>query len=39
MNIGVVDLDPKPLSCIEKHYRRDKEVLAAFLDINNIRIK
>ncbi|PSN55213.1 hypothetical protein C0J52_00612 [Blattella germanica] len=32
MNVGVSDLDPKPLSCIEKHRKRDCEVLAACLE-------
>lgn len=33
MNVGVTDLDPKPLSCIEKHRKRDCEVLTACLDL------
>lgn len=33
MNVGVTDLDPKPLSCIEKHRKRDCEVLAACLEM------
>jgi hypothetical protein len=33
MNVGVTDLDPKPLSCIEKHRKRDYEVLTACLDL------
>uniref|UniRef100_A0A1B6DR31 Inositol-pentakisphosphate 2-kinase n=2 Tax=Clastoptera arizonana TaxID=38151 RepID=A0A1B6DR31_9HEMI len=28
-NIGVSDLDPKPLSCIEKHKKRDCDVITA----------
>lgn len=27
MNIGLSDVDPKPLSCIEKHYKRDQDVV------------
>lgn len=30
-NIGVSDLDPKPMSCIEKHRKRDCEILSACL--------
>ncbi|XP_033606508.1 inositol-pentakisphosphate 2-kinase isoform X2 [Cryptotermes secundus] len=33
MNVGVTDLDPKPLSCIEKHRKRDCEVLTACLEL------
>ena len=33
MNVGVTDLDPKPLSCIEKHRKRDSEVLSACLEL------
>lgn len=33
MNVGVTDLDPKPLSCIEKHRKRDNEVLTACLEL------
>lgn len=33
MNVGVTDLDPKPLSCIEKHRKRDYEVLTACLEL------
>ncbi|XP_054274148.1 inositol-pentakisphosphate 2-kinase isoform X2 [Macrosteles quadrilineatus] len=25
-NIGVSDLDPKPISCVEKHYQRDADI-------------
>lgn len=31
LNIGISDIDPKPLSCIGKHIKRDKEVLDAVL--------
>ncbi|XP_073999574.1 inositol phosphate kinase 1 isoform X2 [Rhodnius prolixus] len=31
LNIGISDIDPKPLSCIDKHIKRDKEVLDAVL--------
>ncbi|XP_021916439.1 inositol-pentakisphosphate 2-kinase [Zootermopsis nevadensis] len=33
VNVGVTDLDPKPLSCIEKHRKRDCEVLTACLEL------
>lgn len=29
MNVGISDIDPKPLSCIEKHFKRDKDVVEA----------
>lgn len=32
-NVGVSDLDPKPASCVEKHRKRDCEVLTACLEI------
>ncbi|CAB3380320.1 Hypothetical predicted protein [Cloeon dipterum] len=32
-NIGVSDLDPKPLTCIEKHRKRDLEILMAMLEL------
>ncbi|KAK6621291.1 hypothetical protein RUM43_011597 [Polyplax serrata] len=42
-NIGISDLDPKPASCIEKHKKRDNEivtscieVLSSYFGINNI---
>ncbi|KAK9509411.1 hypothetical protein O3M35_006738 [Rhynocoris fuscipes] len=31
LNIGISDIDPKPLSCINKHIKRDREVLDAVL--------
>lgn len=31
MNIGISDIDPKPLSCIEKHYKRDQHVVDTIL--------
>ncbi|XP_059470979.1 inositol-pentakisphosphate 2-kinase [Neocloeon triangulifer] len=34
-NIGVSDLDPKPLSCIEKHRKRDLEMLMAMLELTS----
>lgn len=30
VRIGVADLDPKPISCIVKHYLRDVDMLADF---------
>ncbi|KAG8240072.1 hypothetical protein J437_LFUL019642 [Ladona fulva] len=30
-SIGVIDLEPKPLSCIERHVLRDHEVLKAYI--------
>ncbi|BET02494.1 Inositol-pentakisphosphate 2-kinase [Nesidiocoris tenuis] len=29
LNIGISDIDPKPLSCIGKHHARDEEILSA----------
>ncbi|XP_039299059.1 inositol-pentakisphosphate 2-kinase [Nilaparvata lugens] len=29
-NVGVSDLDPKPFSCIEKHWKRNSNVLSAY---------
>lgn len=29
LNIGISDIDPKPLSCIAKHYKRDEELILA----------
>jgi hypothetical protein len=34
-NIGVSDLDPKPLSCIDKHRKRDLEMLMAMLELTS----
>lgn len=31
-NIGVSDLDPKPMNCIEKHRKRDLEVVESCID-------
>lgn len=38
LNIGISDIDPKPLSCLEKHYRRDKDVLSAIRFLENSKI-
>ncbi|XP_014246148.1 inositol-pentakisphosphate 2-kinase [Cimex lectularius] len=38
INIGISDLDSKPLSCIEKHYRRDSEILSAILFYANSKV-
>lgn len=32
-NIGVSDLDPKPVSCVEKHRKRDCDILTSCLDL------
>ncbi|XP_071442613.1 inositol-pentakisphosphate 2-kinase isoform X2 [Hetaerina americana] len=31
-NVGVIDLEPKPISCIEKHARRDFDVYNAYVN-------
>ncbi|XP_075227368.1 inositol phosphate kinase 1 [Lycorma delicatula] len=31
-NIGISDLDPKPLSCIKKHRIRDAEVMSSYIN-------
>ncbi|XP_067011376.2 inositol-pentakisphosphate 2-kinase [Anabrus simplex] len=36
-NIGVSDLDPKPISCIEKHCKRDCDILSACLEVFETR--
>lgn len=29
VNIAVVDVGPKPVSCVEKHWKRDANILTA----------
>ncbi|KAK9498179.1 hypothetical protein O3M35_004052 [Rhynocoris fuscipes] len=35
LNIGISDIDPKPLSCIGKHIKRDQEILFAVMHFIN----
>ncbi|CAH0383686.1 unnamed protein product [Bemisia tabaci] len=35
-NVGVSDLDPKPVSCIEKHKKRDCDVISACLKLLSV---
>lgn len=37
VRIGVADLDPKPVSCVAKHFLRDRDMLADWMAYNGGR--